>query len=248
MFRVLISIVLVISCTAVLAQKTTENIEALPYIYATGSANMPGGDFKERFGYTTSVGAGLGYKFENNWLLNFESSYIFGQKVNEDPLQNLYTSDGYLTTIYGEPAFIKMEMSGWNARFEVGKIFPVFKSNTGSGLLIKASGGILSHKILITNEENSTYQIQDAYRKGYDRLCYGMALTQFIGWNHFSDARGFHFFAGFEVTEGFTENRRSYDYQLHRRLTGNRTDLLYSLKLGIYIPLKSRRATGYYYY
>jgi hypothetical protein len=42
-------------------------------------------------------------------------------------------------------------------------------------------------------------QLKDDYKKAYDKLTYGPALSQFIGYSHFSDNRLYNYRIGFEL-------------------------------------------------
>lgn len=55
-------------------------------------------------------------------------------------------------------------------------------------------------------------QITGDYKKGYDRLCGGPALQEFIGWQHVGHGRDMSWLIGFEFNQAFTETRRSWDF------------------------------------
>jgi hypothetical protein len=47
---------------------------------------------------------------------------------------------------------------------------------------------------------------------------------------------------GFEFTEGFTQNQRSYNFDSRMQDTEKRLDLLYSLKLALTVPIYLKKA------
>lgn len=249
----LISYLLVLAIGILLFQKTAytqnnDSKESIPFLYATYSAQQPGGDLAEKFGFSSDIGAGLGIKTRSNWMWAVEATYIFGNNIKDDPLLSISNVDGTITDIYGEEASIQLWQRGMHLKITLGKIIPIFNTNSNSGLYLKGSIGFLQHKTWIENRNNNTPQIQDDYQQGYDRLCNGLALSQFIGWQNWSELKGFNFFAGFEFTQGFTQNRRTWDFPTNQNISEERIDLIYALKVGWYIPFKRKQSAKKYYY
>ena len=50
------------------------------------------------------------------------------------------------------------------------------------------------------------------YKKGYDRLTNGPAITEGISYLHCGSKRLINFSLGLECTQGFTQNRRDYNF------------------------------------
>jgi hypothetical protein len=190
----------------------------------------------------------MGYKTQNNWMFSAEATFLFTNNLNEDPLDSISGENGQIINRYGDYSRVYLSQRGWHAKITAGKIFPVFNSNANSGFFVKGSVGILQHRIFIDNKGNNAPQIVGDYVKGYDRMCYGLSVLEFVGWQNFSSKNGLHFFAGFEFTQGFTKNRRSWDFATNKKIDEQRIDLLYSFKIGWYIPMGKRQATNYYYY
>lgn len=230
------------------AQKNESKPESFPYIFATYSLQAPGGDMSERFGISSDIGGGAGYKTKTNWMLGAEATYIFGNTVNENTLINLMNSYDQITNMYGEISEINVRQSGMQIKGSIGKIIPVLKNNKNSGIYIRGSLGLLHHKIYIENLGNNTPQILDDYRKGYDRLSNGLSVSEFVGWQNFSDKGAYHFMVGFEFVQAWTENRRTWDYSSNQKLDNKRLDLLYTFKVSWFIPFRQKEATGYFYY
>ena len=180
-------------------------------------------------------------------MFNVETTFIFGSRLKEDPLDSISTENGQIINMYGDYAQVNLTERGFNGKFAVGKIIPVFGCNQNSGLYLRGSIGLLQHKIYIENKGSNTPQIIREYSKGYDRLTNGVSFTEFIGWQNFSNKNAFHFFVGFEFTQAFTQNRRSWDFATNQAMDENRIDLLYGIKIGWYIPFISKPATDYYY-
>lgn len=222
--------------------------ESIPFVYATYSAQLPGGDLVQKFGFSSDIGAGAGIKTENNWMWTAEATYMFGNNIKENPLLSITNVNGTITDIYGEEAGIQLWQRGMHLKVTLGKIIPVFNAYSNSGLYLKGSIGFLQHKTWIENRNNNTPQIQGNYQQGYDRLCNGLALSQFIGWQNWSETKGFNFFAGFEFTQGFTQNRRTWDFPTNQKIDKQRLDLIYALKFAWYIPFKRKQSAKKYYY
>lgn len=221
---------------------------SIPFIYPTYALHIPEGDFGDRFGISSDIGAGFAYKTVSNWEFGIEGNYLFSDKVNDDPLINISRADGQITNRYGEAAVVYLRLSGFHAKATIGKIIPVTQKNRNSGVYLRGSVGMLQHKIFIANDGNNVPQILDDYTQGYDRLCNGVAFSEFVGWKHYSKKSFVHVFGGVEFTQAFTENRRIWDFETNQKIEGQRTDLLYSFRVGVMILLKSRPATDYYYF
>ena len=56
-----------------------------------------------------------------------------------------------------------------------------------------------------------------------------------------------HFYTGFDFTNGFTQNRRSYNYNVDGPITKPRNDLLMGFKIGWVIPISKRTNQEFYY-
>ena len=117
------------------------------------------------------------------------------------------------------------------------------KKHPKSGIRLTASTGVLQHKIRIEDRTGGLIQLQGEYLKGYDRLTNGLAFTEFIGYQHISNSGLVNFMAGFELTQGFTKNRRSWDYLEMKRLDEQRFDLLNGFRVGWVLTLGGK--SGY---
>lgn len=222
-------------------------VEVFPFAYATTSFQIPGGDLSKRFGNSFDIGGGLGYKLKSNVVLSVESTYIFGEEVKENTLEGLLNQFDQITNMYGDVAEINMRQAGFQIKATAGKIIPVFGSNGNSGIFIRGGIGLLQHKIYIENIHNNTPQVLDEYRKGYDRLCNGLQVSEFVGWQNFGANTAYHFMVGFELSQAWTQNRRSWDYATNQKISGQRMDMLYTFKVAYFIPFVKREVTNYFY-
>jgi hypothetical protein len=228
---------------------TTDRPEAIPMIYPAYAFQWPGGDLADSFGPASNIGLGFLMKSHKNWLVGVDLNFIFGNKIRIDSLlQNLYTSDGYIIDQEGQYAEMGLYERGFYSSFKLGKVIPVFGSNKNSGLMLLFGGGYLQHKVRIEIKNNNVPQLDKTYRKGYDRLTDGFQVNQFIGYMHIGDSRLANFFAGVELVESWTKNRRSMNFDTRRRDDKERFDMLYGIKIGWIIPFIKRMPKDFYYY
>lgn len=208
---------------------------------------LPGGDLAERFKYNTNIGGSLLFKTSKNWIIGVEGSFLFGNKVKEDNILDIIsTEQGFVIDGSGMYADIRMFERGFSAYGKLGKVFPLFGPNPNSGLVAIAGFGFLQHKIRIEVNGNSAPQLKDDYKKGYDRLTNGFSTSQFIGYMHFSNRKLINFYAGIEVSESFTKNRRSFNFDQMKKDETNRIDLLYGVKFGWIFRLYREPKSFYY--
>ncbi len=216
------------------------------------SLQLPGGDLSKSFGINSAIGAGTMYKTKNNWLFYGFWDYKFGNQLTDEStsiFDNIKTSSGQIINQDGEYGIIHLSERGFATSVNIGKIIPLkFESNNYSGLLFYAGPYFLQHKIYIENDGNNIPEVINDYRKGYDRLTNGFGVNEFVGYIHNSNSQIFNFFAGFEFSQSFTKNRRSFDFHLRTRDVSKHTDYLFSFKIGFNILLNKRKTNNYYYF
>lgn len=218
----------------------------LSYAYHT-----PGGDFGKRFGDHFSVGSGLEFITDRgNWLFGMGMNFYFGNQVSENPLSGLQNDQGGIIGNNRGYADIQLRMRGFYAGAHIGKLIPLGFSNPRSGLRVTVSAGLLQHKIRIQDDPLSFVpQLDDQYKKGYDRLSNGLAFTEFIGYQLLSTNKRINFFAGFEFTQGLTMSRREFDFATRQQDTAQRLDLNAGFRVGWILPFYvGQRASEEIYY
>ena len=115
-------------------------------------------------------------------------------------------------------------------------------------MLVNVGVGLIQHKIRIEVIGNNIPQLSKEYKKGYDRLSNGLLLTQSVGYLYLSTNRLLNFYIGVECMEGFTQSRRSFDYDLMKQDTKKRLDVLYGGKIAWILPLYKKAPQSFYYY
>lgn len=203
-------------------------------ISTTFGVQMPSGDLAARFGNSLAVGIGIEYaKIPSGWFFNVESHYIFGTTVKEDVLKLLRTTDGNIINDLNTYADVSLRERGLYTGVTVGKIFKLHDNgNRFGGIRLSLGGGWLYHKIRIQDNQDAISQLTGEYARGYDRFTAGIATTQFIGYQMVSRDRTINFYVGFEATEGFTKNRRGFNFDTGVRDDLKRIDVLYGVRLG----------------
>jgi hypothetical protein len=213
--------------------------------------HQPGGDLSDRFGDHYSIGSGAEWMFDKgNWIVGGSFNFYFGNEVGENSLAPLFNDQGFLIGNDRQYANIRLRMRGFYAGLTLGKLISVGLPNPRSGIRVSVSTGLLQHKIRIQDDPvRRVPQVSDEYQKGYDRLTNGLAFTEFIGYQILSSNRRINFFAGFEFTQGFTMNRRSFNFDTRQQDTSSRLDLDFGFRVGWMLPFYvGKRASEEIYY
>jgi len=219
-----------------------------PLVGVSYSYQISGGDLKKRFGNNSNVGAMFLVKTRSNWLLGADYSYLFGNKIKESGiLDSIKTQSGFIIDANGQYAETRMFERGFSASVKLGKLFPYLGPNKNSGFVGIISFGMLQHKIRIEDIGNRSPQLSKEYRKGYDRLTNGFAISEFVGYLLLSNNRMINVFGGFEFTQAFTQSRRSFNFDTMERDSKQRLDYLSGIRVGIILPLYKRGPMDYYY-
>ncbi len=254
--RIILSVIAIM--TAVLpcfAQEKKPEAKSFPMFSASYMYQVPGGDLANRFGGNSNIGGSFMYKHKSNFYFEINSNFIFGSVLKNDAasiFDSITTtrtdeSDGYIINEYGEYAKVVTSERGFFVGGRVGYILPVFKDNPNSGIMFSAGGGLLQHKIRIDNDGNNAPQINKDYRKGYDKLTNGLAVSEFVGFVYFGKQQLVNFYAGVEFYQAFTQSRRSYDFNLMGPDLQKRRDYLYGIKVGWIVPIYKREPDPFYY-
>lgn len=199
---------------------------------------LPGGDLSDRFG--PNFNAGLSSEFilgKRTLFFGLEGNYLFGNEVRSNVLAPLQTPEGFIIANDKSYSNIVLRERGIYAGGYVGKIFGLLADNPRSGIRVSLGMGVLQHKIRIQDDPfRPVAALTGDYKKGYDRLTNGLTLKQFIGYQHLDPNMRLNFFAGFEFTQGFTKNRRDFDFDTRMKDDTNRLDLLWGFRVGWVLP------------
>jgi hypothetical protein len=206
---------------------------------------IPAGDMADRFGGDGSFGLGLEYMTAKNFIVGADGYYFFGSKVNEDPLAILRTPEGDIIGNNRLLASVVLRKRGYYFGGLVGKLFTFNEKR--SGIRLTFGAGLLRHWIRVQDDNNTVTQLTGDYKKGYDRLTGGLALSQFVGWQHLGADGRSNFLIGLDFNEGFTNTLRDWDFNDMRKLDENRLDLRIGLRVAWTLPFYQGNAEGIYY-
>ena len=240
----IIAATLAASLKAQQAQKGT-----LPKNYTPLSINIhygaqkPLGTMAQRFGINSQVGGGFErVSLPKGWIIGVESYFIYGSRVKEDVLKHIRTPDGTILGDIGTYSTVLLKERGFYAGLNIGRLFTFTDNgNRVGGLRVTLGGGFLKHKIRIINEDNAAPQVAFPYSTGYDRLTYGFAFSQFVGYQVISRNKTINFTLGIDFTEGVTRNRRGFNFDTQQRDNTQRLDVLTGIRASWSIPLFSNQ-------
>ena len=201
-------------------------------------AQLPFGDLQDRFGWNSNIGMDVEFLTGNNWIYGIGGYFLFGTKVKENVLASLLNKDTIIYTENGELAFLSLGERGFYAGAHVGKVLPFNHKKGRGGLRLTLGTGLLQHKVRVQDDASAFVpQVAGEYKKGYDRLSNGLAITQQVGYQYLSRNKRINFFIALEATQGFTQSRRSWDIDLMSADTRKRTDMLFGLRFNWILPI-----------
>ncbi|HOW25252.1 MAG TPA: hypothetical protein PK711_06235 [Bacteroidales bacterium] len=249
-YCLILSLCLALPALLCAQQSIRDSVLVIPTLRATAGFDIPSGDLAEQFGPHFTTGAEFFVKTRKNFLVGLEGNYLFGGTVKneEQVLGPLLTDKGWVIDKYGTPADLFLYERGFTVFLRLGKVFPVIGPNPNSGIHFTVGGGYLQHKIRIENIEGTVPQVTGDYKKGWDKLSGGFAITEFLGYIHYSNNKRINFFAGLDLQQGWTSPMRPYDFNLMGKDTSGNLALFWGVKAGWMISFSSRSSDGNYYY
>ncbi len=246
-----LALTLLLTLTNVTYSQNSDTLKAFPIVHADFGAYLPGGGLANRFGWNVEIGTGFWWKTKTNWLLGVDGSFILGDHVRDDStiLDNLINLDGGIVGEDGQYVLYQLYERGYKLPvFKVGKIFPVriSNANVNSGFFATIGAGFMQHKIRIYDQSKNFVHIRDDYVKGYDKLTNGLMLNESFGYMYFGKRRRVNFYVSIDLVQGFTKNRRSFNFDTRTAENEPRLDLQHGMKVGWIIPIYKKMAEGYY--
>ena len=104
--------------------------------------------------------------------------------------------------------------------------------NPNTGILLLAGVGSVHHRVHFENTENPITQLDQPYLSGYDRLTWGVAVKEFVGYWHMSDNGLINWFGGLEFWQARTWPQRPMNFDTQEVEEGPRNDRFVSLQVG----------------
>lgn len=222
----------------------------IPSIGMHYSYHIPYGELVNQYGNFSAIGADFTLKFQKQIVLGVGFEYYFSDNVsNSIPYFKDITNDhGYIIDGNGQFAEVFLYHRGFNIQVFTGYQFNFLSPNPNSGPFIQIGVGLMQYWTRIENPDMTAPQIKGDYKKMYDRLTNGLSLSQFIGYRYLGDRNLTNFYAGFEFTQGFVQNRRDYNADYDSSSPLQYTATMIGFKVGWIIPLYNKVPKKYYYY
>ncbi len=219
--------------------KTNQGFLFTPqYAYHT-----PGADLKDRFNAFSALGLGVDYKFKNNFSIGVNYEWLFGNNVkNTSPFSSITSTSGQVIDQNGDFSLIRLNMKGNLATLNLGYLINLPSDEPNSGLLIQVGSGFMQHRIDILSSQVTIPQVNEDYEYGYDKLTYGLVTSQYIGYQYLVEKNRYHFRLGVAFNQGFTQGRRTWDFNTNTSGLDKRLDMSVALKASIIVPVYTKSA------
>ncbi|MDX1906802.1 MAG: hypothetical protein SF053_07180 [Bacteroidia bacterium] len=209
---------------------------------------LPWGDLRQRSGFLSAIGLEGGWKTKSGLYLATGIHTLFADSVAlEGALDPILTSGGLIVTNNGMVTDPNPILTGIMAPLKAGWLFPI-GPNPNSGLYAELGGQFFMHRITYRLQGDDVTQLQQPYRKGYDRLTFGPGLVGGAGYRFFSDDGTINFCVGFEVSQNATRIRRWVDFSTGQTSFPLRQDIFSAFRVSWTFPLYRRSPNKVYYY
>jgi hypothetical protein len=233
------------------AQKRVSDTTVSTVLFqATYAYQIAGGDLTEFFGNNSTIGGGVSYKTDKNWLFGAFGHFIFGDQVNNraEIFKGISTAEGEVIDGNGLYTSLALFERGFHMQFKAGKLFNVLGPNPNSGIYVQAGLGYLTHRIRIETQFGTAPQLMDDYALGYDRMRGGFAFSGEFGYLLMSNSRLLNLSIALEFTQVSAKSLRDYDFALMRKDDKSYSDQYYGIRISWMIPTYKRAPQDYYYY
>lgn len=208
---------------------------------AGGGYYSTAGDLAKRFPHFAGIPVGLYYKSKSSWTTGLDWSPFLSNRVETRGLfGDMLGPSGELIDQNGFSTIIRYYMRGYSFTGRVGRLINLDKGGRFGHLEISAGAGFMQHRIKMRFDARLSPQLEGDYRYGYDRLTNGLQLVQNIRW-HYLNPETISLFAGFDFGQGFTQNRRNWNYSEYRQDDDRRLDSYFGFSAGILIPVSLKR-------
>ncbi len=219
----------------------------IPMIKAGYGYFISSGDLASRFGNNSALCVSVDFKMKNYWTVGLAGSYLFGNKIKEQLFDSI-AKENVIINEGGDIADVRLYERGFTISSLAGRMFFLNHKQPNSGMVACVGIGFIQHKIRIEVIGNDVPQLARNYKKGYDRLTNGFLLTENLGYLYLSNNRLLNFYAGLECMQGFTQSRRSFDFDKMKRDERKRLDILYGARIAWILPLYKKTPKEFYNY
>ncbi len=201
-----------------------------------GGFYLTGADLAKGFPQFASLPVGLYYKSGSNITVGINHMPFWGNKVKYSNLfGDVLGPSGEILDQNGFPTIIRYYMRGNATTLTAGKLFGGKPGKPGQ-FEVALGAGFMQHYVKMQFDAGRTPQLEGQYTKGYDRLTNGLQLVQHFRW-HYLNPETISLFAGLDVAQGFTKNRRSWNFSDYGPDNSLHFDFYTGISAGIIIPL-----------
>lgn len=231
-----------------------DSSETITFFNATIAAEIPNQYLAERFKTFVSVGGGFGLKTKHGISVDVGFNYMWRDGVKDKDavlgkgILGIMTKDGDIINGNGEFANVDIGQRCWHISGSLGYIIPLFKRAPNSGLWLKAGGGFIEYWTSIKEVEGSVLNLKGDYVKGYDRLCNGYELHEFIGYMMLTKNRFINGYLGVELKQTWAKCRREFNFVSMGKDTKTHYGQFVGLKLGWIIPIYKKEKNQTFYF
>ena len=205
--------------------------------------HIPGSDLKSRFTNFSAIGLGVDYKFKNNFMIGLDYDWMFSNKINEvGTFSEITSTSEQIIDKNGDFSVIQLNMKGHLSTVNFSYLLNLVKDEPNSGLVVTLGSGLMLHRIDIISSQVTIPQLNGEYEKGYDKLTYGLATKQFVGYQYSVQKNKYRFRVGVEFNQGFTQGRRTWDFNANASGLDKRFDTTTAFKFGIIVPVYTKDA------
>lgn len=199
--------------------------------------SVASGTLAQRFPSFFNASAGVGLLTKRSWIYAAEVEPLFGSVVRAPGLfDGILGPSNYLIDQNGNISLIRFYMRGYAIKAGIGKVFANKSKYDHTGLVLRAGVGFIQHRIKMRFDSDQVPQLEREYGKGYDRLTNGILFYQTIGYQ-LVNAQGLSFMIGADLNQGFTKNRRSWNYSEMKADQSLRNDLYLNFHASLLIPI-----------
>ena len=226
------------------AQKNKQTAITFGYTH-----QFPIGDLAERYGDNSSIGFSFFKEKEKNFFYGIEGGYLFSNNVKDISIfDNITTSSGAVIGADGTYSNINLMQRGFDVHAFIGYALHT-KENNLSGLYLSIGGGFLQHQIFIDTKNQNAPQLDEEYKKGYDRLTNGISTKWDASYKFYSPNGKFQMYTGINITIAYTKNKRPYlfDKEEYTSNIGSWDNLL-GINVGVIIPIQRKNEEEFHYY
>ena len=231
-------------CFTCFSQKNKQSTFDFGYTH-----QLPIGNLAERFGYNSAIGFSFMQEKENNVFYEIQGNYLFSNNVKDTTIfDNITTSTGAIIGADGQYANINLMQRGFDAHLFIGYALHLNEQDL-SGFYFSGGVGFLQHQIFINTKSQNVPQLDEEYKKGYDRLTNGVSTKWEATYRYYNKRGKFQMYAGVNMTLAKTKIQREYLFDTMEYTPNTKSwDKLAGVKVGIIIPIRRKNEEEFHYY